>query len=624
MKEFTINTEYTRSIYERYYTFFYRLFNFKKINCIVPIDFNKSWQQLIFKQPARIAYTIIPLLIVRTFGTLTPMIVGYILCAQRMDYFALFIVVWGVLIGLNYFSDFNFTKLLLSTQSIQYHANQLLLTADPILHANRATGKIIAKIERAVRAYREVLEIGIHDLLSTLIGTVTALVVVIHANLILGYIAIGCIAIIIVFACIFYIVNNRSFLPHYIAAEDTLKNTGLENLAQITLIRSTFAGNEANRRLRHQTQASIAIERASLSSFYLMNSFMRLMYFAMFFIVMGYMLILAHQNTITVLSATTLLITFFRGTYDITKIGRRIYWFISCIDQIEDLFVYLRDFGHPTFPVLGDRNFELPLNKEGNIVIKAANLRFRYNTNAQIFNDHSLLLTIVPSQKNKLYGIIGPSGMGKTTLLSILGGQLKPQDGTITINGINIYSFDDYARRRLIAIQNQTASMLRGSVRFNLLFGLPQDKILYTDTELQTVLERVGLWSLFDTRNGLETFIGESGFTLSGGQRQRFNFASLYLRAKYYKPLLILMDEPTSSLDEVSELAITTMISELAVQSVVFVIAHRLHTLENATGLLDISLMKETKKMRFYSPELLAEKSTYYRSLLVGEGIIDA
>jgi ABC-type bacteriocin/lantibiotic exporter with double-glycine peptidase domain len=129
---------------------------------------------------------------------------------------------------------------------------------------------------------------------------------------------------------------------------------------------------------------------------------------------------------------------------------------------------------------------------------------------------------------------------------------------------------------------------------------------------------------LFDTRNGLETFIGEGGFTLSGGQRQRFNFASLYLRAKYYKPLLILMDEPTSSLDEVSELAITAMISELAVQSVVFVIAHRLHTLENATGLLDISLMKETTKMRFYTPEILAEKSTYYRSLLAGEGAIDS
>lgn len=624
MKEFIINTEYTRSICERYYTFFYRLFNFKKLACIIPVDFNASWWQLFTKQPARLASIILPQIITRSFGTLTPIIITSILSVQRWDYFALFVVAWVMAVALNYFSNFNFTKLLLSTQSIQYYANQLLLTLDPILHANRATGKIIAKIERSMRAYREVMEIGIHDLIFTAVEVITSVAAVMYYDVKLGLFAIACIMFIAFFAGVAYIINNRAFLPHYISAEDTLKNTALENLAQIMLIRSTFAGNEAHKRLRQQTQASIAIERASLSSFYLMNALMQLLYFLMFLGLLGYIMILTKQHAITELAATGLLLTFFRGTYNVTKLGRRIYWFISCIDQIEDLFAFMRDFGHPTFPVLGDRNFELPLNKEGNIVIKAVNLRFRYNTNAQIFNDHSLLLTIVPTQKNKLYGIIGPSGMGKTTLLSILGGQLKPQEGTITINGINIYSFDDYARRRLIAIQNQTASMLRGSVRFNLLFGLPQDKQLYTDSELQSVLERVGLWSLFDTRNGLETFIGEGGFTLSGGQRQRFNFASLYLRAKYYKPLLILMDEPTSSLDEVSELAITAMISELAVQSVVFVIAHRLHTLENATGLLDISLMKETTKMRFYTPEILAEKSAYYRSLLAGEGAIDS
>jgi len=233
-------------------------------------------------------------------------------------------------------------------------------------------------------------------------------------------------------------------------------------------------------------------------------------------------------------------------------------------------------------------------------------------------------LTVVPTQKNKLYGIIGPSGVGKTTLLSILGGQLKPQEGTVTINGINVYSIDDYARRMLIAIQSQTASTLRGTVRFNLLFGLPQDKQIYADQELRDILERVGLWQLFKSRDGLNTLIGEGGFTLSGGQRQRFNFAGLYLRAKYYQPLLILMDEPTSSLDEVSELAITAMIEELAEQAIVLVIAHRLHTIEHAAALLDISLTTQTKKMRFYPPEQLVELSTYYQKLLDGEIRVDS
>ena len=286
------------------------------------------------------------------------------------------------------------------------------------------------------------------------------------------------------------------------------------------------------------------------------------------------------------------------------------------------LFDFLNTFGKQTFPVLGEHRFELPLNKKGNTFIEAKKLKFRYNVNAQIFNDHSLILTVPYTQKNKLYGIIGPSGVGKTTLLSILGGQLKPQEGTVTLNGINIYSIDDYARRTLITIQNQTASTMRGSVRYNLLFGMPQDKNkpqIYSDDELNAVLKKVGLLKIFKEKDGLDTFIGEGGFTISGGQRQRFNFASVYLRAKYYEPILILMDEPTSSLDEVSETAITEMISELANKAATFVIAHRLHTIKDAAALLDISLIKETKKMRFYPPEVLKEKSQYYQLLLKGD-----
>ena len=348
---------------------------------------------------------------------------------------------------------------------------------------------------------------------------------------------------------------------------------------------------------------------------------MRILYLIILAIVCFLMLKDVNQGLISIVGATTLIITFFRGTYDITKVGRRVYWFVTHIDRIKDLFSFLHAFGKQTFPVLGDHRFELPLNKEGNTIIQARDLKFNYNVNAQIFNKHSLLLTVSATQKNKLYGIIGPSGIGKTTLISILGGQLKPQEGSITLNGIDIYSIDDYARRMLITIQNQTASTMRGTVRYNMLFGLPhdKDKKIYDDKELQAVLKQVGLWKIFKDKEGLETFIGEGGFTISGGQCQRFNFASVYLRAKYFKPLLILMDEPTSSLDEVSETAITQMIQELASKTVTFVIAHRLHTIKDASGLLDISLIKETKKMRFYPPEILKEKSKYYQALLKGE-----
>jgi len=604
---------------DRYYQFFYRLFNIKNFTCLFSIDFGQSWLQLVLCQKLRLVLVIVPQIIKRIAITLLPIVIGAIFCSGRIDYFIYLISAWIIILLFDYFSDFIYVQVLLSTQSIQYYAQQFLLKVDPIFHTTRETGKILAKIERAVRAYREVLEIGVNDLLLTFVGAITALVAIAYVDLTLCLIAFVLMVIMVVVAYLLYSLNNRAFFARYIATEDQLKNIGLENLAQISLIRSAFAGNEADQRVRLQTQKSIKVERASIASFFLMDLVMRLMYFAMFFVICAYLLYLVHQHKLIAFDATTLAITFLRGTFDIVKVGRRVYWFITYWSQIGDLFTFLRTFGYQTFPVLGDHRFVLPLDKAGNIVIKAHNLKFRYNVRAQIFNDHSLSLTVVPTQKNKLYGIMGPSGMGKTTLLSILGGQLKPQEGTITINGIDIYAIDDYARRSLIAIQNQTSSTLRGSVRFNLTFGLPTDKDFYTDQQLQEVLERVGLWKLFESRNGLDTLIGEGGFTLSGGQRQRFNFAGLYLRAKYYKPLLILMDEPTSSLDEVSEQAITDMIEELAVQSVVFVIAHRLHTIENAMALLDISLISETKKMRFYPPEQLREMSSYYQALLKGE-----
>ena len=88
--------------------------------------------------------------------------------------------------------------------------------------------------------------------------------------------------------------------------------------------------------------------------------------------------------------------------------------------------------------------------------------------------------------------------------------------------------------------------------------------------------------------------------------------------------MLILIDEPTSSLDEVSEQAITRMISHLAENALTLVIAHRLKTLHDAVGILDFSLLEAEKEIRFYTRSELEQKSTYYRHLIQGTITIDA
>jgi ABC-type multidrug transport system fused ATPase/permease subunit len=273
--------------------------------------------------------------------------------------------------------------------------------------------------------------------------------------------------------------------------------------------------------------------------------------------------------------------------------------------------------------------------KHPKISITATALEFEYNEKTRIFNGHELKLETAPEQGNKLYGLIGPSGTGKTTLLSILGGQLKPTKGQIKINDIDIYAVGDYTRRQLIGLQMQSSTSLRGKLRYNLVFGLPTKDLdgdgdvesteqdIYDDVKLVEVLEKVGLWSLFKDKDGLETLIGEGGLNLSGGQRQRLNFASLYLRSRFYKPVLLLIDEPTSSLDEISEQAITKMMEEMAQDAVAIVIAHRLKTLDQAVGLLDASLFETEKSLNFLSREELSKKSRYYKDLMVGKAQLE-
>jgi ABC-type multidrug transport system fused ATPase/permease subunit len=254
--------------------------------------------------------------------------------------------------------------------------------------------------------------------------------------------------------------------------------------------------------------------------------------------------------------------------------------------------------------------------------IAIKNAQFNYNTTTQVLSGHNLLLNVEAKQANRLYGIIGPSGTGKTTLVSILGGQLNPQEGAVLVDGVNIYAVDDLVRRSLIAMQMQTATSLRGKLKYNTLFGLPEDHG-YTDADVVNVLQKVGLWKLFEAKEGLDTLIGEGGLNLSGGQRQRLNFASLYLRAKYFKPHLILIDEPTSSLDEISEKAITIMMQEMAQNALTLVVAHRLKTLDDAVAILDSSLIETQKDMKFYTREELSKQSQYYRDLMAGKAILE-
>lgn len=176
--------------------------------------------------------------------------------------------------------------------------------------------------------------------------------------------------------------------------------------------------------------------------------------------------------------------------------------------------------------------------------------------------------------------VVGPSGGGKSTLADAILGVLTPSAGSVAINGQRP---QDFVRNHPgeVAYVPQAVALVTGSVRDNVALGLELDEI--DDERVMAALQRAHLADyLLDSRQGLDTVVGERGVQLSGGQRQRLGIA----RALYAGPRLIVMDEATSALDAETENLITRTLETLGEDVTTITIAHRLATIRLADSVI--------------------------------------
>lgn len=610
---------FAQSFCRKYYDFIYRAINIERRIKLIDVDFGKPWWHVVTNQTRLFLFSWLIDCFSYAFTTVPPLLIGVIIDGCRPDYFVYFIIAWLVVLGLEIIGDYYGT--LAHTQSVQgiyYNAHQLLLRIDPISHTNSAKGKILAKIFRGAEAYKEALKLAQYEVLPMIVGVITVIISFLTIDLTLGLIAFASLGALSIISAILFALNVQAVMPPCIQVDDEAKNVSAESLAQINLIRSTFISGEVNNRLKFFNNKRLYVEGTASRSYDLISSFIKISY-ALVFAVQGfYILELAHQGVINNLIAAALLVTFFNGTYQLLQAGQFIYRYQTQVERIKDLFQFLHTCGKQTFPVLETTTKTRLIKRDGNINLDIHRLTFGYEKHRLLFENQNFNLNVAFGQKNKLYGIIGASGQGKSTFLSIVGGQIKPNQGTVKINGTDVYRINDDGRRRLIALQNQNPSSLCGSLRRNLTFGLPRNDINYGDQHLIEILTEVDLWQLFATKEGLDTTVSEGGLTLSSGQLQRLNFANLFLRSQFYQPWVILIDEPTSNLDETSENMITRMINKLASRSIVIVAAHRLKTLANTVAILDLSLLQSRTNIQLHTHEQLAQLSPFYQKLLEG------
>lgn len=217
------------------------------------------------------------------------------------------------------------------------------------------------------------------------------------------------------------------------------------------------------------------------------------------------------------------------------------------------------------------RGQPLPFKKE----LVLDQVRFNYPS----AETHALRGVSLTIQRGVSIGFIGGSGAGKSTLVDIILGLLTPVSGSIKIDGVDIQT-NLRGWQDQIGYVPQSIYLTDDTLRRNVAFGLPNDQI--DETAVWRAIRSAQLEQFVnDLPLGLDTIVGERGIRLSGGQRQRIGIA----RALYHDPLVLVLDEATSSLDTTTERGVMEAVRALQGEKTMLIVAHRLSTVEHCDRL---------------------------------------
>ena len=458
---------------------------------------------------------------------------------------------------------------------------------------NQKVGHLLSRITSDLFDISELLHHGPEDLVISVIKIIGSFAILLAVNVKLALIAFAFIPLMVAFAFYFNGKMGKAFKKNREKIAEI--NSQIEDsLSGIRVVKSFANEKEEMKKFKRGNDNFVAAKKISYK------------YMGIYHSGLG-----AMSTLITVVVLVVGVVMMLSGTVALTDLITFLLYIANFTDPVKKLVAFTEQFqnGYTGFerfleilsiaPDIEDKPDAVSVGQmRGEIEFR--DVSFRYDDQ----NDRVLNHINLKVDAGDYMALVGPSGVGKTTLCSLIPRFYDVSSGSITVDGIDIRDIKLDDLRNNVGIVQQDVYLFAGTILDNIRYG----RMDATDEEVVRAAKNANAHDfIMSFPQGYHTDIGQRGVKLSGGQKQRLSIARVFLK----NPPILIFDEATSALDNESEQVVQKSLEGLAKERTTFVIAHRLTTIQNA------------QKILVLTEDGIAEEGTH-EELLLKKGIYEA